>query len=188
MEFTNFWSSGLLPAFIGALVAFICNFYLQTRKDKKEIKAIRTLLKIEIQKNMSSIEKISVAKGSKFKGYDDSVNCINGQKLANIKAVQFNNNLWNTKTPLYAIALSESEILAIESFYLNLEKAIDIHLEIKRLSHEMEKETDPFKRWFVLFKSIGEKFGEYDSALRVSLEEGYSISLLLSDGKFSKIR
>lgn len=175
------WISAVIGAIVGSLATFLCNYILQNKKDKNEKKAIRTLLKIEIGKNIDYIKRSGVIEKGKFKGYNNASNCSNGQKLANINVIHFKNDLWNTKTPLYAIALSESEILGIDNFYLYLERARDLHLEIQRMHQEMMEEMNPGRKWAGIYKQIGVKFQEYDTTVRLSLREGYSLILVLSN-------
>ena len=108
----------VISAFSGALLASIFNYYFQNRNEKKQCNALRKLLKIEFHNNL---KKISKSFNSVIKEFDENNNNQSYSRLkefsSSFSVIKFKQDLWNKKTPIYAIALTESEIYQIEDLY-----------------------------------------------------------------------
>lgn len=134
--------SGVIGAVIGVLAAFI----LQHRAERKQNNAIRTLIKIDIEKNLHAINHICM-EIRKVGLLDDIGNIVDDEekyyrfadKLVGLTVINWKQDTWLDKTYLFAIALSVNEIKKIESFYSDLEMITSIHSRLRSINEQGEK-------------------------------------------------
>lgn len=176
MEIDPIWLTGAIGAIVGALMAFIFNFYLQTRKERKEIKAIRRLLKFNIKINLANLKKIyNSIKESQSHGEEDDQNYYRGMELIQFDVIKFKQDLWNAKTPMLAIALKEPEMYDIEKLYAILEKITSIHSKFYSL---YESPGDVYQKnvnLAFLHMSAEETWEEFEENVKKVIELGESL-------------
>ena len=188
MDLNSLWSSGvigaIIGAFIGAFAAFAGNFYLQNSKEKKEINALRKLLKNEIQNNMEMIESIyNSVISNDFKGNDHEINYLRGIELSKIEVIQLKQDFWNTKTLLYAIAFSGSEMTDIDVLYLLFSKTKYFHSQIRLLSNQFYRQNNTPEETVMIGVDIEKMWVEFNHDVSLCLQIGKHVILDLDNSK-----
>lgn len=181
MDINPLWITGAIGAVIGAMGAFFGNLYLQIRKERNEKKAIRIMLKIEINHNLDTIKDIyNYIKNLKSVG-DDATNWFKGQQLSLLDEMTFNKPLWNSKSPIYAIALTEGEINRIENFYITLDEIAYYHGEMRTITrmhlNNHEKSEQNWNEYF----SLSDRWETFEKTAKTVIERGNSIIVELGN-------
>lgn len=176
MDVNLLWVGGVIGAVIGGLVAFIGNFCLQVRKEWNEKKAIRTMLKIEIKNNLDTLERTYnyVLTLEPMKGQDDT-SWYRGLQLSAVDEMVFNKSLWNSKSPIYAIALNEDEIGQIENFYNLLEQSKTLHKKMQEINQTFNSTSNKNDDVWYEYYLIGDKWELFEERAQNSLENGQAI-------------
>jgi hypothetical protein len=170
----NIINNPLLTAIVGALIGFSINLLNERLKENKQSKKIRNLMKKEININITSLNQLC----NKIWGNSSSDQETIVERLKKTP-IKWNRKIWNNKSILFGLTLSESEIYEIEDFYTHLEKISHIKSDIRNMNLEKTiKEklciADKVEDWF-FHDFYVKKLNEFKETVEKVNEKGNSI-------------
>lgn len=153
---------GVVGIVIGTILGFVLNeiarWWREKRAEKKQIRAVRTMLSLEIDQNLALLRDF----WSKTKDVDlpedkpDRHNLILVRRLSESPLPLWSHKMWESQMPLLATALSEEEIKQVHRHHNKLDAITAIRTQLSTLKeerhqysmlqHEKSKSTEPLTR------------------------------------------
>ncbi len=132
------------------------------------------MLKFNIKINLANLKKIYNSIKESHRD-DDDPNYKRGMELIKFDIIKFKQDLWNAKTPMLAIALTEPEMCDIEKLYAILEKITAIHSEFYSLFESPGDVNQKNVNLAFLYMSSEETWKKFEENVKIAIELGESL-------------